>query len=126
MNKIVWKVYVDYGSGYGWIPVSWSPTFETEQEANDWINEPDKDWESPVRAVSVEVEEDEPDPDLATNDYKFILEGVSIWVDLVSENPNDFRASIYDKNKELLQEAWGETIPEAICSAIIYYTEENN
>jgi len=59
MSKVVWKVYVDYGSGYGWIPVSWSPTFDSEQEANDWINDPDRDWESPVRAVSVDVEDEE-------------------------------------------------------------------
>lgn len=57
MSKIVWKVYVDYGSGYGWTPVSWSPTFETEQEANDWINDPEKDWESYAKAMSVEIEE---------------------------------------------------------------------
>jgi len=125
MSKVVWKVYVDYGSGYGWIPVSWSPTFDTEQEANDWINDPEKEWESYAKAMSVEVEDEEDEPDLATNDYKFVLEGVSIWVDLVSENPNDFRASIYDTDKELLQEAWGNTIPEAISKAITYITEEN-
>ena len=125
MSKVVWKVYVDYGSGYGWIPVSWSPTFDSEQEANDWINDPEKEWESYAKAMSVEVEEDEPDPDLATNDYKFVLEGVSIWVDLVSDNPDEFRASIYDTDKELLQEAWGNTIPEAISKAITYITEEN-
>jgi len=60
-----------------------------------------------------------------SNDYRFILESVSIWVDLVSENPDEFRASIYDKNKELLQEAWGETIPEAISKAITYIIKEN-
>jgi hypothetical protein len=59
MSKVVWKVYVDYGSGYGWIPVSWSPTFDSEQEANDWINEPNRDWESSVRAVSIDVEDEE-------------------------------------------------------------------
>ena len=60
-----------------------------------------------------------------SNDYKFILEGVSIWVDLVSENPDEFRASIYDKNKELLQEAWGDTISNAVSKAITYIIEEN-
>jgi hypothetical protein len=59
MNKVVWKVYVDYGSGYGWIPVSWSPTFDSEQEANDWINDPEKEWESYAKAMSVEVEDEE-------------------------------------------------------------------
>jgi hypothetical protein len=125
MSKVVWKVYVDYGSGYGWIPVSWSPTFDTEQEANDWINDPEKEWESYAKAMSVEVEDEEDEPDLATNDYKFVLDGVSIWVDLVSDNPDEFRASIYDTDKELLQEAWGNTIPEAISKAITYITEEN-
>jgi hypothetical protein len=57
MSSSVWKVEVDYGSGYGWIPVSWSPTFDSEQEANDWINDPDRDWESHVRAYEVEVED---------------------------------------------------------------------
>jgi hypothetical protein len=125
MSKVVWKVYVDYGSGYGWIPVSWSPTFDSEQEANDWINDPEKEWESYAKAMSVEVEDEEDEPDLATNDYKFVLEGVSIWVDLVSDNPDEFRASIYDTDKELLQEAWGNTIAEAISKAITYITEEN-
>ena len=59
MSKVVWKVYVDYGSGYGWIPVSWSPTFDSEQEANYWISDPNRDWESSVRAVSVDVEDEE-------------------------------------------------------------------
>jgi hypothetical protein len=44
---------------------------------------------------------------------------------LVSDNPDEFRASIYDTDKELLQEAWGNTIPEAISKAITYITEEN-
>jgi len=44
---------------------------------------------------------------------------------LVSENPDEFRASIYDKNKELLQEAWGDTISNAVSKAITYIIEEN-
>ena len=60
-----------------------------------------------------------------SNDYKFILESISIWVDLVSENPDEFRASIYDKNKELLQEAWDNTISNAISKAITYTIKEN-
>ena len=60
-----------------------------------------------------------------SNDYKFILESISIWVDLVSENPDEFRASIYDKNKELLQEAWDNTISNAISKAITYIIKEN-
>jgi recombination DNA repair RAD52 pathway protein len=53
----VWKVYIDYGSGYGWVPVNWAPTFETESEANEWING-DHGWESSVRAIEMEVEDD--------------------------------------------------------------------
>jgi len=60
-----------------------------------------------------------------SNDYKFILESISIWVDLVSENPDEFRASIYNKDKELLQEAWDNTISNAISKAITYIIKEN-
>ncbi len=61
-TKTVWRVYVDYGEGYGWVPVSWVGTFDTEAEAHDWING-DHDWESPVRAMedTVEVDEEEED-----------------------------------------------------------------
>jgi hypothetical protein len=58
VTKTVWRVYVDYGSGYGWVPVNWAPTFKTETEAHDWING-DHDWESPVRAMEDTVEVDE-------------------------------------------------------------------
>lgn len=57
MSKTVWRIYVDYGSGYGWAPVSWVPPFDTEEEANEWIND-DHDWESPVRAIEEEVEDE--------------------------------------------------------------------
>ena len=57
MSKTVWRVYVDYGSGYGWVPVSWVSPFDTEEEANEWIND-DHDWESPVRAIEEEVEDE--------------------------------------------------------------------
>lgn len=57
-TKTVWRVYVDYGSGYGWVPVNWAPTFDTESEAHDWING-DHDWESSVRAMEDTVEVDE-------------------------------------------------------------------
>jgi hypothetical protein len=58
MSSTIWRVYVNYGEGYGWVPVSWAPTFDTQEEAHEWINE-DHDWESPVRAIEQEVEEDE-------------------------------------------------------------------
>ena len=57
--KTIWRVYVDYGSGYGYVPVSWAPTFDTKEEANEWINDPSHDWESSVRAEEVEVEIEE-------------------------------------------------------------------
>lgn len=55
MPKKIWRVYVNYGEGNGWVPVSWAPTFSTEAEANEWING-DHDWESPVEAQEEEVE----------------------------------------------------------------------
>jgi hypothetical protein len=60
MSKTIWRIYVNYGSGYGWVPVNWAPTFDTEEEAHEWIND-DHDWESPVTAHQEEVEEDEED-----------------------------------------------------------------
>jgi hypothetical protein len=56
MSSSVWKVEVDYGSGYGYVPVSWAPTFETEAEAIEWING-DHDWESHVRPYEVQLED---------------------------------------------------------------------
>jgi hypothetical protein len=58
MSKTIWRVYVDYGSGYGWVPVRWAPLFDTQEEANEWISG-DHDWESPVRAFDEEIEEEE-------------------------------------------------------------------
>jgi len=60
MSKTIWRIYVNYGEGYGWVPVNWAPVFDTEKEANEWIND-DHDWESPVEAIEEEVEEDEED-----------------------------------------------------------------
>ena len=60
MTKTRWRVYVNYGSGYGWVPVDWAPKFDTEEEAHEWIND-DHDWESPVTAEKEEYEEDEGD-----------------------------------------------------------------
>ena len=57
--KTIWRVYVDYGSGYGYVPVSWAPTFDTKEEANEWINDPSHDWVSYVRAIEEEVEVEE-------------------------------------------------------------------
>lgn len=56
MPKKIWRVYVNYGEGNGWVPVSWAPTFPTEAEANEWING-DHDWESPVEAQEEEVDD---------------------------------------------------------------------
>jgi len=33
--------------------------FETEEEAKEWMYDDSHDWESPVRAIEEEVEEDE-------------------------------------------------------------------
>jgi hypothetical protein len=57
MSNTIWRIYVDYGSDYGWVPVSWAPTFDTKEEANEWING-DHDWESPVEAIEEEVEDE--------------------------------------------------------------------
>ncbi len=62
MSKSVWNIYVDYGEGYGWVPVRWAPAFETLAEAQEWISG-DHDWESPVRAFQDEVEDDEDEDD---------------------------------------------------------------
>ena len=52
------STYVIYARepGEGWIPVSWAPTFDTEQEANDWINDPDRDWDE-VHVSAIEKED---------------------------------------------------------------------
>lgn len=57
MSKTIWRVYVNYGSGYGWVPVNWAPSFSTEAEANEWISR-DHGWESPVEAQEYEIEEE--------------------------------------------------------------------
>jgi hypothetical protein len=57
MSNTIWRIYVDYGSDYGWVPVNWAPTFDTKEEANEWIND-DHDWESPVEAIEEEVEDE--------------------------------------------------------------------
>jgi hypothetical protein len=41
--------------GEGWVPLSWAPTFDTEQEANDWINQ-DHDWDD-IHVDVMEVED---------------------------------------------------------------------
>lgn len=55
MSKTIWRIYIDYGDC--WVPVQWAPTFNTEEEANNWIND-DHDWESPIKAIEEEIEED--------------------------------------------------------------------
>jgi hypothetical protein len=57
MAKTIWRVYVDYGSGYGWVPVNWAPTFDTEEEAREWISR-DHGWESPVDVEPEDWEEE--------------------------------------------------------------------
>lgn len=44
--------------GEGWIPISWAPVFDTEQEANDWLNDPDRDWDDTYITV-IEVQDKE-------------------------------------------------------------------
>jgi hypothetical protein len=51
----MWRVYVDYGSGYGWVPVSWAPTFKSKTEAEEWAYDDSHDWESPVSVQFDEV-----------------------------------------------------------------------
>jgi len=52
------STYVIYARepGEGWIPVSWAPTFATEQEANDWINDTDRDWDE-IHITAIEKED---------------------------------------------------------------------
>lgn len=58
MTKKRWRVYLNYGSGYGWVPVNWAPIFDTEEEAREWIMQ-DHDWDAPVDIDWEEYEEDE-------------------------------------------------------------------
>jgi hypothetical protein len=58
MSSSVWKVEIDYGSGYGYVPVSWAPTFDTKAEAQEWIYDDSHDWESHARPYEVELEDD--------------------------------------------------------------------
>jgi hypothetical protein len=58
MRNAPWRVYIDYGSGYGWVPVNWAPVFDTLDEANKWISG-DHDWEARVEAFQEEEETDE-------------------------------------------------------------------
>jgi hypothetical protein len=61
MTKTIWKVYLDYGSGYGWVPVRWAPVFDTEEEAREWAHREDHDWDAPLDVMSEEWEQDEED-----------------------------------------------------------------
>lgn len=58
MSKTIWRVYLNYGSGYGWVPVNWAPVFDTEAEAREWISQ-DHDWDAPVDVEPEEWEEEE-------------------------------------------------------------------
>ena len=58
MKEKLMSKYVVYARepGEGWIPVSWAPTFDTEQEANDWINDPNRDWDD-IHVSAIEKED---------------------------------------------------------------------
>jgi beta-mannanase len=58
MSKTVWRVCINYGSGYGWVPVRWAPIFDTKEEALEWARQ-DHGWESPVDVFDEEWEEDD-------------------------------------------------------------------
>ena len=60
MTKKLWRVVLNYGSGYGWVPVNWAPIFDTEEEAHEWMSQ-DHDWDSPVDVDWFEVDEEEED-----------------------------------------------------------------
>lgn len=61
-TRTIWRVYLNYGSGYGWVPVNWAPVFDTEEEAWEWVRQ-DHDWDAPVDVDSEEVEIDEDEPE---------------------------------------------------------------
>jgi len=42
--------------GEGWQPAYWAPTFDTEQEALDWINDPEKTWETHASVLEMQIE----------------------------------------------------------------------
>jgi hypothetical protein len=56
MSKTVWKVFIQYD---GWYRVDWAPTFDTKEEADEWISEVGNDdgWDGPVEAVDFEEED---------------------------------------------------------------------
>lgn len=59
--KTVYKAYIDYGSGYGWVPISWAPTFDTKEEAEAWVQDDKHEWESRVDIHEVKVDKEEED-----------------------------------------------------------------
>ena len=42
--------------GEGWQPAHWAPTFDTKQEAQDWIDDPEKTWETHASVLEIEEE----------------------------------------------------------------------
>lgn len=45
--------------GEGWQPANWAPTFDTKREAQAWINDPEKIWETHASVLEVLVEGEE-------------------------------------------------------------------
>lgn len=42
--------------GEGWQIADWAPTFDTKQEAQDWIDDPEKIWETHASVLEIEEE----------------------------------------------------------------------
>ena len=45
--------------GEGWQPANWAPTFDTKQEALDWIDDPEKTWETHAAVLEIQEEEEQ-------------------------------------------------------------------
>jgi hypothetical protein len=110
-TKTVWRVYVNYGEGYGWVPVSWAGTFETKAEADDWING-DHGWEAMVEAQEDEVEvDDEPVEDVVEQSHPTLSLSVTqaehlmgTLAEILAHKLDDTLEDIYDQLVLLLVE----------------------
>jgi hypothetical protein len=54
-TKTVWRVYANYGAGYGWVPVNWAPIFDTKEQAWAWVLD-GREWDSDIDVQDEEVD----------------------------------------------------------------------
>lgn len=56
-KKVKTRYGIEINDGGGWLPVDWAPYFDTEAEAQAWL-EGDHEWDGYTQTYSFEVEED--------------------------------------------------------------------